>query len=247
MEIQEQKSIAERVAEKIKKGEVKMRPKIYFLLSRISVVLGIIFASVLVLYFVSFIFFSLRASGTMFLPRFGFGGLGHFLASLPWGLIFITGALVILLEILAKSFAFIYRRPVVYSLLALAIASIVGGFILGKTPFHSTLFMKAQRGDLPAAGPLYMHFAMPQNGDVFFGQVIETNEGSFVIQNPKNETTTVFFVHQDDHSGNFGKGDKVIILGRRENGKFQAFDVKKIKGNFDFFPPPPPGFPGIAP
>ena len=73
--------------EKITSGEIKMRPKTYFVLKAILIVLGIVFAVCFSLYIISFILFSLRSTGVLYLPGFGFPGIKAFFVMLPWILI----------------------------------------------------------------------------------------------------------------------------------------------------------------
>ena len=78
------------VLEKIKSGQVKMRPKAHFVLKTALVALGFILIILFVLYLISFIVFTLRMSGIWFAPGFGLYGIKIFLFSLPWLLILIA-------------------------------------------------------------------------------------------------------------------------------------------------------------
>ncbi len=114
---QEQKNINDRIFEKIKNGQVKMRPKLYFVLKSLIFALGIVLASILVLFLFSFIVFCLKLGGIWFLPKFGFRGLGIFFISFPWFLILLALFLIFLLEIIAKKYSFVYKRPIIFSLI----------------------------------------------------------------------------------------------------------------------------------
>jgi len=114
-------SISDKIFNKIKKEQIKMRPKIYFILKAVLIALTTLLVAFFVLFLVSFIFFNLRASGAWFLPRFGLPVIGIFFKSLPWLLILITIILIGVLEILVKRFSFAYRRPILYSILFIII------------------------------------------------------------------------------------------------------------------------------
>jgi len=238
---QNQESIGQAVLAKIKKEGVKMHPRIYFVARAVFLAFVIVFAVLLILYFASFAVFSLRASGAWFLPRFGGPGLKIFFASLPWIPILIVGAAIVLLEMLAKRFNLVYRRPIVYSLLAIIVVAIIGGFLLEKIPFHSRIFIRSQNENLPGIGGFYREFGAPQPRDARFGIVVSPAESKFLIQAPDNETTTVTYTKETRIPGGYviKEGDKVSVLGKLVNGILEAFEIREVKGDFRFFPPPP--------
>jgi hypothetical protein len=242
MEEQNQKSIGAAVFEKIKSGQVKMHPKIYFVLKSVLAVLAVVIFVLFILYLVSFIIFSLRASGTWFMPRFGFPGLKIFFISLPWVPIAIAGVLVVLLEVLAKRFNFIYRKPIIYSFLGIVLIAIVGGFLLEKTPLHSILFSKARERDLPGIGSIYREFGSPRTKDGQMGTVIIELENGYIIQRPDGGTTTVIVTEKTrtPKDETIEEGDNIIVIGKSEDGQVEAFEIREIKEDFDFFPPGPP-------
>lgn len=241
MDDKNQKSISDAVFDRIKSGGVKMRPKIYFILKSIWAVFVIVFAVLFILYLVSFIVFSLRASGTWFLPRFGFPGIKIFIASFPWIPILIAVISVVLLEIFTKRFNFVYRRPILYSLLGIIIIVLAGGFLLERTTFHSNLFLKAQKERSPGIGYFYRDFGAPPMKDAHFGLVSKVTENGFLIQTPRNETTTIMTTEETRlPSEEIKEGDRIMVLGKMINGEVQAFDIRKIEENFNLFPPLPP-------
>ena len=75
------------IIEKIKKGEIKMKPKIYFVLRTILIVLGTVVGFLFILYLMSFILFTVRPIPGLF-PR---------LIALPWLLVFVSVILLILI------------------------------------------------------------------------------------------------------------------------------------------------------
>jgi hypothetical protein len=244
MEEQNQKSIGAAVFEKIKSGKVKMHPKIYFVLKSILAVFAVVLSVLFILYLVSFIIFSLRASGTWFMPKFGFPGLKIFFAHLPWVPIAAAAAFVVILEILAKRFNFVYRKPIIYSFLAILLIAIMGGFLLEKTPLHSVLFSKARERNFPGIGSIYRGFGgAPQMREGQFGVVITVLESGYIIERPDGVTTTITInektrLHEEE---SIIEGDKIVVMGKPVNGEVEAFEIREIKENLDFFPPHPPG------
>ncbi|MEA3344458.1 MAG: hypothetical protein U9Q16_02140, partial [Patescibacteria group bacterium] len=123
-------SMSKEITDKIKVNEIKMRPKIYFILKSILIVLIILFFAFFALYLISFIVFSLKATGVWFLPKFGFGGIFIFFKSLPWLLILIAAILIIILELFVKRFSFAYRKPLIYSISGIIILNLLGSFVI---------------------------------------------------------------------------------------------------------------------
>ena len=95
----------------IKERKVEMKPHWIFILRTILGVLGAILVSLCLVFLVSFIFFGLRKSGVMLAPGFGPQGFFLFMMSLPWVLILISAAFLIVLQILINKYAFIYKKP----------------------------------------------------------------------------------------------------------------------------------------
>lgn len=245
MNNQEQKSIKDRVLEKIKTGQVKMQPRFYFILKTILIMGGVFLAAALIIFLISFISFHLRTSGVWYLPGFGFRGLGIYLRLLPWFLIFVSVVLIFVLEILAKRFSFVYHRPILYSLLAIISIAVIGGFVIEKTPLHPKLLLRAREGKLPLAGSMYRNFGMPKFKDVHRGVVEEVVENGFKIRTFDGRLLTVILIR--DTRFPFGKevkkGDSVVVMGEREDDAVRAFGVRKIDDQFKAFERPLPPAP----
>src|SRR3989344_2081055 len=122
------KSIHEAVLERIRGGEVTMRPRWHFMLKATLVVAGIALAGLTLLFVVSLAMFALRASGVWFMPAFGWHGFAVFLWSLPKLLILLAIVFIIILELLVRHYAFAYRRPLLISALMVIALALLGGF-----------------------------------------------------------------------------------------------------------------------
>lgn len=237
MNNQEQKSIKERILEKIKRGEVKMRPRIFFILKAILIILGFFLFFGFSVFLLSFIHFHLRASGLWYLPRFGLRGFFVFFRFLPWILIFLSLILILILEILAKRFSFVWRRPILYSLLIIIFIVLIFGFFIEKTPFHSKLFFQARQGRLPLMTPIYREFGMPRFKDVHRGIVEELTEDGFLLRKADDELLTVILSSNTQFP--FGKevkeGDSVVVMGKKDDGTINAIGILKIDDQFRVF------------
>jgi len=236
MDNQENNSISDKIISKIKSGEIKMRPKIYFILRVVLLILGVVALGLFAVYFVSFIFFYFRASGILFLPGFGAPGIGAFLGAVPWLLILVSLILVAGLEIFAKHLNFVWRQPIVYSLLAIVAIVILGGFIIGKTPLHPNLLKGAEENRLPIVGQFYRDYGMAPGNNVKYGIVVEKSEKNFKIKTPGGKVFTISNDLQNQFSADGVEvGEVLMIMGkgnmRKVNRDPMFFNEIKCKAN----------------
>lgn len=242
-------SITNKVVEKIKKGQVKMKPKIYFILKSILLMLSLAVSALFALYLLSFIAFVLRSTGVWYLPVFGFQGIAVLLHSLPWILILMALILVAVLEILVRHFSFSYRRPILYSILAIIMLLLLGVLIVNKTQLHPALFRRAQERELPIAGRPYRDFAMPKFHNVHRGVVLEITYNGFLIETSNGEVLTVIVAPETrfPYRTSIEKNETVVILGERDDGSIRAFGIRKINDQLNISPRHPLPMPGRMP
>jgi hypothetical protein len=244
----QKKSISEVVLEKIKTGKIKMHPKIYFILKTILIIFGVLIIIPFILFLASFILFSLHINGIWFLPWFGFRGFGMFLNYFPWILILIAIFLIALLEMLTKRFSFVYRRPIVYSLIIVISIVFLASFLINKTTLHPNLFKQARVGRLPLAGPMYRSFGMPEFHDMHRGIISEVMDNGFIIETERGEKLTINVTSDTNFPPEFTaeEGDRVMVIGERNDDIISAFGIRALEDEFDIFdrvsPPPMPPF-----
>jgi hypothetical protein len=227
----EKNSLHEKILQSIKTGEVKMRPKWHFVLRGALVGIGTVLVALTLLYIISFIIFILHQNGTLFAPGLGVRGLGIFLFSLPWILIVITLIFIAVLEILVRRYAFAYRRPLLYSALAVVFLVLVGGVIIARTSLHPKFFIYAREGRLPIAGQLYRGYGMQRLPNIHPCIITEINENGFVAEDIRNERVVVMISSDTEFpfGTNFSIGDRVLVLGDRSNTTISATAIRKIE------------------
>jgi len=208
-------NINKEVLEKIKKEEIKMRPKSYFVLRGLLLILGAVFIFLLSFFFVSLIIFILRSNGSLLLPRFGFRGIGMLLTSFPYLLAIIALLFIIILEIFAKHYKFIYQKPLLYSIVGITIIVLLGGFLFIKIPIHDKVLENKTINSLYGKGDL-------EKSQI--GQVIEITETGFILESKIGKIFTVRIEIKD-----IKEGDWVIVIGEKENGVIDAKGVRKIE------------------
>ena len=236
---QENNSIAEKVLGKIKRRQIKMKPKIHFIFGTTLLVLGVLVLILFIPYLISLIVFSLRVSGVLFLPKFGLPGMSILLSSLPWLLILITTFLILLLEIFARKFTFVYRKPAIYLLISIMVIIFTGSFMIEKTSLHSSLFWKAQDKSLPAIGMIYRDFESRKIDNMYHGIIIEMIDNDFKIETLCGEVVTIRTNPETNFISDMElqENDTVVILGETKDDSIQALDVCKVEQDSNLFSP----------
>lgn len=222
-----EEQIKNKILEAIKSGSVKMKPKWQFVLTGVLFVVGVILILSTLLLLTSFIFFSVNRSGISLGPAFGPRGIIIFLKYLPWALIGLSIIFVIILEILVRRYSFGYRKPLLFSLVAILLIVITGG--IAAAPLHKEPFKRANENKLPFAGPIYRGFEPRNFRDVNKGEITEMFENGFRIKNADGEELKAFLPEQilPQFKNDFKLGDNIVIFGRRNFNEIQAFGVKK--------------------
>jgi len=230
--------LTEKILEKIKSHQIKMRPKFYFVLKGILVMAAILIVGVFILFLISFIGFHLRASGVWYLPGFGLRALGPYFRLFPWILIIGSLILIVILEILVRRYSFAWRWPAFYSLLIIILIACIGGFLIEKSLLHPELFWQAKKGNLPfLIAPLYREFGAPKFKDVHRGVVENVTENGFLLRKANDELLTIIFEPETKFpfDQKVKEGDSVVVMGKREDDTVHAFGVTKIDDQLRFF------------
>ena len=225
------KSTIKKVLDKIEKGELKKHSKLYFVFKSFVYGLGLVLVITFSVVIGSFIIFFLRASGLLFLPKFGFSGLKIFLFSFPWFLALVVLTLILLIGWLVKKSPVVYRKPLLYSILAIFILILFSSFLFERTRFHTALFKRAQDYKLPVIGSAYRGCCLKQIKNTYIGEVTELAENGFYFKTRKGQDFNVIFSKNTRFP--FGKdikvGDLLIVMGERQNSKILASGVRKIE------------------
>lgn len=229
-ELNNEKSFPEAVLKKIKAGRVQMRPRWHFVFGAALVATGLAIGVLTLFYLASFIFFILHQTGVWFLPAFGLRGVTAFLLSLPWLLILAGIVFTILVEILVRHYAFGYRKPLLYSLLAIIIFTLIASAVIAKTSLHENFFLRARAGRLPIAGSLYRDYGLRPLKDIHIGLVTELTADGFRLETRQGDSLLVIVTAETrfPRGVDFQKGDRVVVLGKQDNGGISALGIRRI-------------------
>ncbi len=232
-------SVLDNVLKKIETGEVKMKPRWYFVLRGILFLMLIIIGLLMTLYLVSFVLFVLHYTGVWFMPVFGIKGIKVYLLSIPWMLVVVGLFFIVLLEFMVKQYAFAYKRPLIYSLLGILVLILFGSFFVFRAGFHQDFFRRAYENKLLFASHMYRQFGLRKFRDIHRGIIKEIRDEGFIIENYLGENLLVIVSSETRLPSGiiFDIGDNVVVLGERDDSVVKAFGVRKI-GDELFFDKP---------
>ena len=224
------KNIQENILNKIKSGEVDMKPRWHFLLRSLLLVLGVLIVALIGVYLLSFVLFTLRQSGVSSIPLYSFRGISQFVISSPWLLSATVGAFVLLLQVLVSKYSFSYRRPLLYSAIGIALIVLVGSFVIEQTTIHPRIQQFTEQHNTPLLAPMYRDIQNYRPDNLILGTITEVQETGFIIESDTKETLTVIInedTHQPRHA-TFTKDDTVSVLGEREEDTVTADGIKPL-------------------
>lgn len=219
----------------IAKGKVRMRPRWHFALLSLLSLTGACIVFLTLLYCAGLAVFLLRDSGALFAPSFGARGWLALLRTLPWLLLALILVFAIVLELLVRRFTFVYKRPLLISVVSIIVLVVAGGALVSEASFHRWLMRAAQRGDLPPpVGMLYAH--LPPPPDVYRGRIVSFGANSFALLDEGGAGTTSVLVSSQTHlpyGGDFHVGERVVVVGDMASGTVRAFGVREIDEYLD--------------
>ncbi|MFA5961323.1 MAG: hypothetical protein WC848_01415 [Parcubacteria group bacterium] len=121
-------NISSAVMEKINKGQIKMRPRIYFILGSIFVFTGLVASSVTAIFLVSLMRFMFRTHGPM-----GQFRLEQLLTSFPLWVPLVAILALIIGVVLMRKFDFSYKKNFWFLILGFVLAIIATGIVIDMT------------------------------------------------------------------------------------------------------------------
>lgn len=109
----------------IRSGQVKMRPKIYFILGSIFLMIGLVTSVICSVFFVSLTSFLLRSHG-----RMGQYRLQELLNSFPWWVLVFMIVSIAIGIIFLRKYNFSYRNNFPFIIIGFIFSIIIGGTII---------------------------------------------------------------------------------------------------------------------
>lgn len=222
-----QSTTQEVVMKAIDQGEVKMRPRWYFIVQATVFGAGVLIIVGMVVYTISLAVFVTEQSGIYLAPSYGWNGFLLFAGSIPWALVVSAMLLVGVLELLARRFSFVYSRPLAYSFVGIIVSVGVAGAIVAETSFHVSLARFVRGNPVPFARSWYDYFDPEQVHGTYRGRVEAIFPEGFVLENRFGRTTTIMITSQTRLPGvALREDDRVMVIGFGDTSTVSAWGVR---------------------
>lgn len=214
----------------IRKGDVAMRPRWYFLLQTALAVMGAGFLLFGLFYTASVVVLLVRTSGALRVSDFGPEGWFAFLFMLPW--MFVLGAVLFLfiLESVLRRFAFAYRQPVLYSVALLLALAVVGAIVLDRMEMHQGIRAFSSAHGLTPVEGFYRTMDGRRPCCVVTGRIVENGATRILIERPDGTVTQVFFDARTrfPDGRSFATSNIVVLFGDGDDASVSAKGVRVI-------------------
>lgn len=228
----QQLNIKNEILKKIETGEIHMKSKAYFLVKLALLIVVVVLITLISVFLLSFTIFSMSLDGSLFLVRFGGTGLYNFIFTIPWYLFAIDVFLLIVLDILIKSFKFGYKNPIIYLFIGTFFLITLVSTLINLTPFHQNVMVEVQKKKVPFLPSIYSGVKSDvQKPGTYKGFVSSIRGNRFTytfsagLNKEKIVAEVVTSVNVEDY---LKEGDLVFVAGSLENGEIKAYGIKKL-------------------
>jgi hypothetical protein len=217
------------VIDAIRTGKAKMHSRSYFILMGVLTLICAILLFSIIFFVLTFIIFALQENGGLFAVGFGPSGWLIFLGSLPWSLLLLSIALILILWILLRRYSVVYHQPFLYTLLMLIVVISIAGFFLSAGAIHGSIDRYVLRNQIPVVTNVYEFETSPMNG-IYRGQAVMIATSSLILADTIGQTSTVLLIPvAAAELARIRPGDYVIVFGRPvATATIQASGVEAI-------------------
>lgn len=223
-------NLKEAVLEKIESGKVAMKPYWHHILKTIALISGILLSTILLLYIVTLIVFTLRTNGLWWAPMHNLAGLNLIITNSPWLLITVATVFFVALYILVKHFGQTYRQPAIYIIGVLILTVILATATLHFLSVQKNIHRWSQEKNIPGLSPLYRHEMSPKPEGVTPGIISAISDKTFTLRSHETE----YIVQIDERTKlpkniTLNTGMEVVVFGKVDTeNKIKALGVRPL-------------------
>jgi len=216
------KDISDKIMKDIKAHEVKMKPKVYFVLGSVMLGVSLAFLVLFTSFFIHLVMYRMRIDSPQSFLGFGRMGLTPFLLNFPWiQLGLVVGGLLIGLHLL-KRYDFSYKKNIWMVILVAVTLVVTLAFVIDSVGFDRRF------GKMKPIGPLYRVNQVGANW--VMGEVIEINGEKMIIKGVDGKETIIIWdgsAHVRT-GGPIEKGDQLKMVGEWDSEVFVAKGIVKV-------------------
>ncbi len=224
-----EKKLVKKIREEIKQHNLRMKPKVYFLLKNILVFLFLFAFIFLVVFIASFVIFTIEKTNILNLYNYGWGGIKELFSIIPWILFVLILLLWLGIEIIAKKFALVYRRPLIVTFIVIVSLTFIIAFGFNKCSLHKRLFNKAKRAHIPLLVPFYNLYWTKYDYKVYLGEIV-TIQNDYLKLSSKGQKIEFYLRPNTKICGELKEGEKVIVFAKTSTSEDRHYlSIEKIK------------------
>ena len=225
--------IEKNILRKIEAGEVKMRPRSYFVFRSLLLVLTILLLTLFLIYIGSLIIFVFRTNDIFLLRGMGLKGMRAVFVSFPWYLVFLSVLLISLVQVFGSKYSVIYRRPLIYSFVFILLFSVAGSALIEMSSLNNHFFQRAQKEEMALGGGMYRNLGNIDLSYRYIGIVLEKNNTDIILEENSGNIFEVIISRETRGKRmlyDINEGSKIVVIGEEKNGIIAAHAIKLVNG-----------------
>ncbi|MDB5187539.1 MAG: hypothetical protein JWO50_59 [Candidatus Kaiserbacteria bacterium] len=222
-------TMQQRVLAEIESHQVSMRPKFYFVLHTITLVILATIILLLSISFSTYILFSIRASHHTPLLFMGGRGLLLFFTFFPWGVLFFDMVCIVAFQHILQKFRLGYKNPLLYTLAIVLVCMLGLVFVIDHVRIEDQILRHGHQTNMPLLFGAYEGAHAPTNPD--YGVcpcIVKAITPDFVIMvqhmpygRPRDISV---LLPPGIATSTIHVGDKLFVVGKFRNGVLYAND-----------------------
>lgn len=216
----------------VEKNKIKMVPRWQVLLYAGLGLFGLLFLFLLLIFVVSLMLFVLSKYGFMYLPLFGFSATLAALQSIPLLLFGSAIVLVVLVEILARTYAFSFKKPIFITVLIVLTSATVISFLIALTPIHKEINNYAREHNIGFVSRVYERPRpiIPHENKltVLRGTVLATTSETLTLKLFDKSEYVIYSTHMVVPLSLLSVNDDVVVAGTFLEGRFEVLHFRSV-------------------
>jgi len=231
---QKNKKILTEVMKEIDKKEIKMKPRIFFVISSLLLSFGLFLSIALASFLINLISFRLRIHAPFQYLRFGKPGYLPFLHVFPWSMLILAIASIIIGIVIIRKYDISYKKSFWGIAIGLIVFAIIFGLVIDKTGINE------RASKFPPMREMYHRESV--GPDWLAGKIIQVSERQLTLLTPFEKKTVIVKWDEDTllpFGSEFQEGQEIRIIGNWQEEEFVAkgIDASNVK-----LPAPPVPF-----
>jgi len=214
------KTVADKIKQKISKGEIKMRSRLSVLFEKVGIDSGITLILISLVLIAGLISYWANNNNDLLYAGYGRYGLLSFVKSFPYLLLVTFIFLFVLLTFLFRKFDASYKKPFAIILSLVLSLVLIFGWFSSRQSFGKKLYQREGRK---------FGIGMTNNQNSVLGTVIVLQENLIII---KSDTKQIRIIIDSNTHFPFGQpkiGDLIRSTGSWNNDNFKAIGIRIFK------------------